>query len=228
MRWRSRGQPVEKLERAELLLLALAALLLRGGERVRLIGSDQRAGGGRAALDRLAAALPRLPERRAACRRRCACRGTRAWCCSAISSRRCRKSRRRWRGWPRCRSPARCCRCSIRPRRCCPTPAASASGGWSARRTRWCRGWRACGRPMREALERQQQGLAAICAAAGFGFVLHRTDQPAEAALLGLYTALAGHVTGPGGPRPTRSSLPRRSRCPPAAPLPPASPRRGA
>src|SRR5215470_9752171 len=31
MHWRSRGTPVEKCERANLLLLALAALLLRGG-----------------------------------------------------------------------------------------------------------------------------------------------------------------------------------------------------
>ena len=37
----------------------------------------------------------------------------------------------------------------------------------------------------------QQDGLAAICAAAGFGFGLHRTDHPPETALLALYTALS-------------------------------------
>ena len=43
----------------------------------------------------------------------------------------------------------------------------------------------------RERLKAQQDGLAAICAAAGFGFGIHRTDRPAEAALLSLYMALA-------------------------------------
>jgi uncharacterized protein (DUF58 family) len=42
-----------------------------------------------------------------------------------------------------------------------------------------------------EALAHQIQGLNALCAAAGFTSALHRTDQPPEAALLGLYTALA-------------------------------------
>ena len=39
-------------------------------------------------------------------------------------------------------------------------------------------------------MKAQQEGLAAICAAAGFGFAIHRTDHSPEAALLGLYTAL--------------------------------------
>src|SRR5581483_8791139 len=39
-------------------------------------------------------------------------------------------------------------------------------------------------------LKAQQDGLAAICTAAGFGFGVHRTDHPPEAALLSLYTAL--------------------------------------
>ena len=42
MHWRSRGAPVEKHERAGLLLLALASLLLRGGERVAMIEPDAR------------------------------------------------------------------------------------------------------------------------------------------------------------------------------------------
>ena len=42
-----------------------------------------------------------------------------------------------------------------------------------------------------ERLAAQQAGLAAIAAAAGWGFSTHRTDHPPEAALLALYTALA-------------------------------------
>ena len=62
MRWRSKAAPVEKIERAELLLLALASLLLRGGERVRLIGGEPRGLSGRVGLDRMAHQLGRLPE----------------------------------------------------------------------------------------------------------------------------------------------------------------------
>ena len=41
-------------------------------------------------------------------------------------------------------------------------------------------------------LKAQQDGLASICATAGFGFGVHRTDHPPEMALAGaLYTALA-------------------------------------
>jgi uncharacterized protein (DUF58 family) len=61
MDWRStRGLP-SKAERAELLLLALAALLLRGGERIRLLPGPSRAFQGRAALPAIAAALERQP-----------------------------------------------------------------------------------------------------------------------------------------------------------------------
>jgi uncharacterized protein (DUF58 family) len=58
-----------------------------------------------------------------------------------------------------------------------------------------------------ERLAAQQAGLTAICTAAGFGFSVHHTDHPPEAALLALYTALAPQVgarTGgalPGGVR---------------------------
>ena len=43
----------------------------------------------------------------------------------------------------------------------------------------------------RDRLKRQQEGLAAICSAAGFGFGVHHTDHAPETALLSLYTALA-------------------------------------
>ncbi|WP_249681054.1 DUF58 domain-containing protein [Roseococcus pinisoli] len=58
MRWRSGKNLEEKAARADLLLLALASLLLRGGERVRLVG-DRQAFMGRSALPALAAAMAR-------------------------------------------------------------------------------------------------------------------------------------------------------------------------
>ncbi len=62
MNWRSAPALPDKRERAELLTLALAALLLRGGERVRLIGAPPRPRGGRSALDGLAESLAQLPQ----------------------------------------------------------------------------------------------------------------------------------------------------------------------
>jgi uncharacterized protein (DUF58 family) len=57
MRYRSDGDLPEKLERAELLMLALAALLTRGGERIALLGSGLLPSTGRAALNRMAQQL---------------------------------------------------------------------------------------------------------------------------------------------------------------------------
>jgi uncharacterized protein (DUF58 family) len=54
MCWHSRAVPIEKRERADLLLLALASLLLRGGERVLLMRAGGRPVSGRGGLDRLA------------------------------------------------------------------------------------------------------------------------------------------------------------------------------
>jgi len=51
-----------KQDRADLLLLALASLLLRGGEHVGLYGRDNNATGGRATLTRLAARLQNGPD----------------------------------------------------------------------------------------------------------------------------------------------------------------------
>lgn len=54
MRYRSHKSLATKRERADLLLLAISALLLRGGERVGLLGGSGPAGIGRTALRRMA------------------------------------------------------------------------------------------------------------------------------------------------------------------------------
>ena len=59
MEWRSGAQVPAKATRAQLLLLALAALLLRGGERVRLFGLP-RPFAGRHALPMIAESLPQM------------------------------------------------------------------------------------------------------------------------------------------------------------------------
>ncbi len=59
MSWRSSDQYQDKRGRADLLALALAALLLRGGEHVTFLGSGLRPLHGRAALNRLAILIER-------------------------------------------------------------------------------------------------------------------------------------------------------------------------
>ena len=61
MHYRSAGVLPTKEERASLLLLALASLLVRGGEHVTLLGMDVPPGTGRAALNRLAAIIENNP-----------------------------------------------------------------------------------------------------------------------------------------------------------------------
>jgi uncharacterized protein (DUF58 family) len=62
MEWRSSRELPTKALRAQLLLLALASLLFRGGERVRLFGLP-RPFAGRSALPALAESLPRMAAR---------------------------------------------------------------------------------------------------------------------------------------------------------------------
>jgi uncharacterized protein (DUF58 family) len=195
MRWRSRGQPVEKVERAELLLLALAALLLRGGERVSLIGSGQRPVSGRAGLERLAERLPGvggdgdgLPPETVLPRH------SRVVLIGDMLA-------------PLARVQAIVGRMSTVPvighilQVLDPAEALLPYEG----RVRFA--WHGDGRlggletliprveGVREAyaerLAAQQEGLASICAAARWGFSVHRTDHPPEAALLALYAALS-------------------------------------
>lgn len=54
MAWRSARANVEKRDRATVLMLALASLLVRGGERIALLGGDRLPSTGKATLDRMA------------------------------------------------------------------------------------------------------------------------------------------------------------------------------
>jgi len=191
MRWHSRLVLVEKRERAGLLLLALAALLLRGGERVTLIAPDARPVAGRVGLDRLAAALnnqadaeiglpPHVPlprhasvvligdflapldEIQAAIGRLSALPVTGTLLQVLDPA----EVELPYSGRIRFRGVEHDGDTLI-PR------VESVRTAYTTR------------------LKAQQDGLAAICGAAGFSFATHRTDHPPEAALLGLYTALS-------------------------------------
>jgi len=59
MAYASREDWPEKIDRAELILVALAWLLVRGGERIALLGRGKRPATGRAAVERLTAEIQR-------------------------------------------------------------------------------------------------------------------------------------------------------------------------
>src|SRR5262249_60191891 len=53
MHWRSKRSLPEKRDRADLVALALASLLVRAGERVAVLGTGERPISGKVAVDRL-------------------------------------------------------------------------------------------------------------------------------------------------------------------------------
>lgn len=191
MRWRSRHAGVEKWDRANLLLLSLASLLLRGGEKVMMMHNDAPPIASRAALDRLAVALGqpddtasglpppvRLPRH-----------ATVVLFSDFLS-------------------PLDDVKALISRFAAVPVTGfmmqildpAEASLPYSGR-IRF-RGREQDGEvlvPRAEAvrdayalrLKAHQEALATMCTAAGFGFGVHTTDHPPEMALLTLFTALA-------------------------------------
>ncbi len=190
MDWRSGAAVPLKRERADLLLLALSALLLRGGERVRLLGGRPTLRGGSAALEGIAEALQEVPpgngvppilpiprnarvvligdfladiaDIRAAVGALAAipCSGHLLQVLDPAEALLPYTGRIRFRGLEQEAD-------HLVPR------VEGIQAGYAA------------------ALEQQQRSLAALCAAAGWSLGLHRTDHPPEAALLGLYTALS-------------------------------------
>lgn len=183
-----------KRERAELLLLATAALLVRGGERVALLGSDQLPSTGRAGFNRLAdsvlaeaadgrslppaAELPRAahlvlfgdflsePDEIQATVSRLAGRGVRGQMVQIFD-------------------PAE---------ESLPFKGRVRFSGFENE------GQTLLGRVedvrigYRERLARHREALAQIARRAGWGFIVHHTDRPPQTALLPLYTAMAGAV----------------------------------
>ena len=191
MRWRSRLSSVDKRDRASLLLLALASLLLRGGERVAHIDSGLQPIAGRGGLDRLADALERAPDDDAGLPAMLAL--PRHASVVLIGD---------------FLSPLPEIQATIARLAAIPTTGhllqvldpAEAVLPYEGRvrfrgleheadslipRVESVRGAYA------ERLKAQQDGLATIAQAAGFGFSIHRTDHPPETALLSLYMALS-------------------------------------
>ena len=189
MHWRHSGR-TEKIERAGLLTLALAALLLRGGERVMPLRPGARPVGGRFGLRQLALELDAAADEGGLPADMPIPRHATVVLIGDFLS-------------PLADIQAVVGRLAAAPARgyllqvLDPAEAALPYAG----RIRF-RGLEQEGdaliprvEAIRDdyamALMRQQAGLAGICAAAGFGFGVHLTDRSPEAALLSLYTALA-------------------------------------
>ena len=190
MDWRSGAAVPLKRERAELLLLAMAALLLRGGERVRLIGGAPRLRGGRFALEDLAQSLAALPPGDGMPPPAPLARHGRVVLIGDFLH------------------PIEEIRPLVAAMAAIPVTGyllqvldpAEALLPYSGR-VRF-KGVESDGDALvprvegirtayAAALEAQQAGLAALCAAAGWRFATHRTDQPPEMALLAAYTAMS-------------------------------------
>ena len=194
MRWKSREAPVAKADRAGLILLALAALLLRGGERVRLIAPDSRAVAGRAGLDRIADALEKLPDSDGLPPPARLPRHARVVLIGDFLS-------------PLDRIEAEVARLAAIPvsgtllqvldpaEALLPYEGRIRFEGIGTAASALIPRVESVREQYAQRLAAQQDGLARICAAAGWGFSIHRTDHPPEAALLALYTALAPRTT---------------------------------
>jgi uncharacterized protein (DUF58 family) len=200
MRWRSDRRLPEKAERAELLTLALASLLLRGGERVALLGAGMRPVSGRSMIELFAEAVARRGD------------------AGALS------------GLPPAANLPRYGRVVLIGDFLSPLPDVQQAVARLAQipvsghllqvldpaeaalpfrgRIRFeglkREGAALIGRvegirgDYQAKLAAQQEGLRAIAAAAGWTFAVHITDHPPETALMGLYLALAPDRAGRG------------------------------
>ena len=190
MHWRSRLAAVEKQERAGLLLLALAALLLRGGERVALLG--ERPVSGRAGLDRLAETLERgtgdagesglPPEAFVPRHARVVLIGDFLAPLEQIQA--------SVAGFAAIPSSLHMLQILDPAEASLPYQGRVRFQGLERETETLIPRVEAVRDAYGKALEAHQAGLGAIAAGAGCRLGVHYTDQPAEAALLGLYTAL--------------------------------------
>ncbi len=188
MRWHSRLAATDKQERAGLLLLALAALLLRGGERVALLGG--RAVSGRAGLDILAGTLesaageePGLPPDAPMPRHsRLVLIGDFLAPLEQVQA--------SIAGFAAIPASLHMLQILDPAEALLPYQGRVRFQGMEREADTLIPRVEAVRPAYAKALEAHQAGLAAIAAGAGCRFAVHRTDHSPEAALLGLYTAL--------------------------------------
>jgi uncharacterized protein (DUF58 family) len=191
MRWQSKNATTTKLERAEQLLLALSSLLLRGGERVRLIAHGMPAVSGRGGVEALAGQLLTQPpdetglppEAQLPRHARAVLIGDMLAPLDQIHAAIGRLASLPITGHVlQVLDPAEIG---------LPYTGRVRFEGMGEQRHMLVPRVEGVRDAYAARLLEQQNGIAAIAAAAGWGFSVHRTDHPPETALLALYTALS-------------------------------------
>ena len=189
MAWRSRAAEQDKRDRASLLLLALASLLLRGGERVAVIRTGARPVAGRFALDRVLAELDQVRDQDDLPPPYPLPRHASVVLIGDFLS-------------PLDRIQDMIGRLSAVPvtgyllqvldpaEATLPYDGRIRFHGLEGEREALIPRVETVRERYRDRLKAQQEGLSAMCAAAGFGFGVHRTDHLPELALLTMFSAL--------------------------------------
>jgi uncharacterized protein (DUF58 family) len=187
MAWRSAPALPEKRQRAELLLLALASLLARAGEQIRLAGVPGRVFCGRTAVGSAAQALPRagdgLPDAAGLPRHATAVLFG-DFLCPLADIRACLE---RLAGTP---TTGQLVMVLDPAEMTLPYDGRVRFRGLEGEADSVVPRVQGVREAYGQALADQQAGLAAICTASGFGLIVHRTDHPPETTLLALWMAL--------------------------------------
>ena len=189
MCWRSRQVPVEKRDRANLLLLSLASLLLRGGERVIMMQQDARPVTNRSGLERLAVALDAgfgtvgLPRDA-----RVPGHGTVVLFSDFLAP--VDDIKALIAGFAAVPVTGYLLQILEPAETDLPYQGRVRFHGLESERDAMIPRVESVRPAYAERLKAHQDSIAAICSAAGFGFGVHRTDHPPEMALLTLYQAL--------------------------------------
>lgn len=191
MRWRSRPDLPDKRDRAAILALALASLLIRGGERVGLLGDAIPPASGRATLPRLArammgqggdAGLPDAPLPRHAhavlisdflLPLDAVDAGLRRWAAGGVRGH-----------LVHLLDPAE---------ECLPYEGRVRFSGLEGEGELLVPHAESLRDAYAERLANHRAGLAAIARGVGWSFAVHHTNTPAREALIALHAALAGH-----------------------------------
>ncbi len=192
MEFASGAELPTKRERAELLLLAAAALLVRGGERVTLLGGDQLPATGRAGFNRLADTLlghaatpeslpPPMPMPRSA---HVALFGDFLSDLADV--------RRMVTGFAGYGVRGQIIQILDPAEESLPYKGRVRFAGFEAEGETLLSRVETVRDGYRQRLAAHRDSIRDIARQAGWGFIVHHTDRPAQTALLPLYTAMAG------------------------------------
>lgn len=189
MAWRSGRELPEKRERAELLVLALAAMLLKGGERVALLSGALPAVSGAQALGRVARALLADPSPDLPAPGRLARNGEMVLVSDFLAP--LEEIDSRLRALAAGGAAGHLLQVLDPAEESLPFAGRIRFSGCEDEGEVLVRRVEDLREPYRHRLAAHRDGLAAIARALGWSFAIHHTDQPPQAALLALHARLS-------------------------------------